>query len=66
MTSEKHRNPDGTYNGVSFMAEISGLSEAEIKWTFDTTKKLLAEGRSKGETKRIIREWAHHKPWERT
>ena len=66
MTSEKHRNPDGTYNGVSFMAEISGLSEAEIKWTFDTTKKLLAEGRSKDETKRIIREWARHKPWERT
>jgi len=48
------------------MAEISGLSEAEIKWTFDTTKKLLSEGRSKDETKRIIREWARHKPWERT
>ena len=28
------KNPDGTYNGVAFMAMMSGVSEAEIRDTW--------------------------------
>lgn len=41
---ENHRNPDGTYNGVSFMAEVSGLSQEEIAWSFARAKELAATG----------------------
>lgn len=43
---EKHRNPDGTYNGVSFMAEASGLSKEEIEWSWKRAKELAATGLS--------------------
>lgn len=32
---EKHRNADGTYNGVGALSEISGLSKDEVVSIFD-------------------------------
>lgn len=29
--NDKHRNPNGTYNGVSLMAELSGLPQDDIR-----------------------------------
>lgn len=60
---KKHQNPDGTYNGVTYMAEMSGLSEAEIQWTWNRMKELRAEGRSKDEVRRIVRDEARSRPW---
>lgn len=31
MDLDKHKNPDGTYNGVSALSEFSGLSEKSIQ-----------------------------------
>ena len=30
MSFEHHRNPDGTYNGVGVMSEVSGLSQETV------------------------------------
>jgi ribosomal protein L17 len=38
------RNPDGTYNGVKAMAQLSGLSEEEIRWTWERAKELRTAG----------------------
>lgn len=52
---EKHRNPDGTYNGVSALAELSGLSQEEIRWTWERGKELRAQGLSKDQISRALR-----------
>lgn len=31
MSLDKHRNPNGTYNGVTLMAELTGLGQDEIR-----------------------------------
>lgn len=58
---EKHRNPDGTYNGVAAMAELSGLSEEEIEWTWKRAKELKAMGLSKEQMARALRMEARDK-----
>lgn len=35
---DKHRNPDGTYNGVSALADYSGLTKAEIRAIVERVK----------------------------
>lgn len=60
-----HRNANGTYNGVAIFAEITGLPEAEILWTFNRLKSLMSDGASKDEAKRIVTEEARQKPWEK-
>lgn len=42
-----HRNPDGTFNGATMLAELSGLSTEEIKWTWERAKELKAQGMAK-------------------
>jgi hypothetical protein len=60
-----YRNPDGTYNGVKVMAALSGLSEAEVAWTFNRLKHLLhVEKKSADEAKAIVAEECKSKPWE--
>lgn len=62
---EKHRNPDGTYNGVAVMSEMTGLSPAEIRWTFERIKHLIhAEGKDKEAAKAIVKAECVNKPWE--
>jgi uncharacterized protein YoaH (UPF0181 family) len=58
---EKHRNPDGTYNGVSAMSEMSGLSQEEIQWTWERAKELRAMGLSKEQVARALRMEARDK-----
>lgn len=60
---EAFRNPDGTYNGIKALAQISGLSEAEIAWTADRLRALLKAGKSKDEAKAIVRAEAVSRPW---
>lgn len=64
--ADDFRNPDGTYNGVKMFASMSGLSEAEIQWTFLRIKALYAEGKTKQEAKAIVASEAKSKPWVRT
>jgi len=61
------RNPDGkTFNGVKLMAWLSGLSESEIRWTADRLRYLIhVEHKSKDEAKRIVKDEAKIKPWEK-
>ena len=58
---DRHQNADGTYNGVSFMSEISGLSQAEVLWTFNRAKELLAAGHTKVEVKATLKREAREK-----
>lgn len=55
LKPENHRNPDGTYNGISFMAALSGLTQDEIRWTFERTKALLATGLPRDEVVKIVK-----------
>lgn len=60
----KYANGDGTYNGAKMLAEISGLSEAEIVWTFNRMKHLTqVEGHHKAYAKGIVKAEAKSKPW---
>lgn len=51
----KHRNPDGTVNGVTYMAELTGLSQEEIRWSLQRAKELKASGKSPAECKAILK-----------
>lgn len=57
------RNPDGTYNGAKALAKLTGLSEAEIEWTWTRMKALIAEGKPIHEAKTILEEESKGKPW---
>lgn len=59
------RNPDGTYNGIKMLADLSGLSRAEVAWTAKRLQQLMAAGSSKAEAKAIVKTEAAEKPWER-
>lgn len=59
-----YANGDGTYNGTKLMAEISGLSEAEIAWTFNRLKHLIhVDGHHKAYAREIVKAEAKSKPW---
>lgn len=68
---EKFRNPDGSYNGVAAIHDLtkllypkSDISQAEIDWTFRRMKVLIqGEKKSKDEAKAIVREEAKGRPW---
>lgn len=56
MNFDAHRNSNGTYNGVTFFAELTGLPRAEIKWMFGRLKQLQqVEGKSKDEAVAIVK-----------
>ena len=57
------RNPDGTWNGAATMALITGLSEAEIRWTWDRLSAMLKSGMDKQEAMRLVKEQAKEQPW---
>lgn len=62
----RHRNADGTINGPSLFAAITGLSRDEIAWTFGRLKQLIqVEKVPKDEAKRRVGEEAKARPWER-
>ena len=58
---DKHRNPDGTYNGMTVLSELSGLSQEEIMWTWERAKELRASGLSKEQISRALRTEARDK-----
>lgn len=61
---DQWKNPNGTYNGAQMLADVSGLSIAEIRWTADRFKQLLhVEKRSKAEAKAIVKAESATKPW---
>ena len=63
----KYRNPGrDTYNGVRLMSDLSGLSQMEIRWTFDRLKQLMTgEGKSKEKAMAIVKDEGKSRPWER-
>lgn len=62
---EKHQNPDGTFNGISLLSELSGLPDAEILWIFKRTQELrMVEGKTREEAKAIVKAEAVGRPWE--
>lgn len=58
-------NPDGrTYNGAQMLADLTGLTMAEITWTAARLKHLMTvQGMGKEEAKRIVSEESKLKPW---
>lgn len=64
--SSDHRNANGTYNGVTIFAEITGLPEAEILWMFNRLKELMASGVNKTDAKAIVADEGQRKPWEQS
>lgn len=63
---EKHKNPDGTYNGATLLAEVTGLSAEEVTWTFNRLRQLKNEGKTVEEAKAIVREEEKNKSWTKT
>lgn len=61
--TDRARNPDGTWNGVVLMARWSGLSEAEIAWTWKRLKELMDAGKTKDEAKTIVATEGTVQPW---
>lgn len=60
----KHINPDGTINGITYMAELSGLDPREIKWMWGRMRHLIhVEKRSMEDAKAMLRAEAASKPW---
>jgi hypothetical protein len=61
----KYRNPDRpTYNGAAMLADATGLSQAEIVWTWERLKQLhQVEGRPMSEVKQIVAEESKSRPW---
>jgi hypothetical protein len=58
-------NPDGkTYNGVKIMAKLSGLSEAEIWWTWCRAKELKEMGMDKEQILSVLKAEGRNNPWE--
>ena len=61
---DKFRNKDGTINGASAMAELTGLSQEEITWSFKRLKQLMHnDGLSKKEALAVVKEESKNKPW---
>lgn len=61
---ERYRNPGTeTFNGVAMMADLTGLSQAEIRWTAMRMKQLYSEGKMKKEVLSIVRSEGRSKPW---
>mgnify|MGYP000122509908 FL=1 len=65
-TTDDSRNPGGTYDGTKLFSRLTGgvMSPAEIKWTFDRLKALMAAGTPKDDAKEIVKAEAAGKPWE--
>lgn len=38
MSIKDHQNPDGTYNGVGVLSELTGVSKEDVLITFETIK----------------------------
>jgi hypothetical protein len=64
---DRYRNADrNTYNAAKMMADLSGLSQAEIVWTFNRLKNLMQyEGKTKEEAQAQVKIEAADRPWER-
>lgn len=60
----RHTDADGTINGVTYMAELSGLDPREIRWMWDRMRHLThVEKHSMDEAKALLRAEAVSKPW---
>ncbi len=57
----KHRNPNGTYNGVSYFSEVTGLSQEEIAWTAARVRELREQGFGKEELLATVKREAKEK-----
>lgn len=64
---ERNRRPDGNYNGVGVLADLTGLSRAEIAWTAERVKHLMsAGGLDAGKAKTQVAIEAKDRPWEKS
>lgn len=58
------QNPDGTWNGARMMARWTGITEAEVIWTWRRLQQLLGtEGKTKNQALAIVKQEAKEKPW---
>ncbi len=57
------RNQNGTYDGVAFMASITGLSYAEVEWTARRIKELILSGMSRTDAVALVKVEAKEKKW---
>lgn len=64
---DKYLNADGkTYNGVALLSDLSGLSRAEVTWTFERLRYYLREqGLPKDIAKRLVAQECKSRPWEK-
>ena len=60
---KKYQNANGTYNGAAALSEFCGIPQDEIVWMFNRSKELYAQGLTKIEVLRIIKEERNTQPW---
>jgi hypothetical protein len=59
------KNENGTYNGVRALSAISGLSTAEVEWTWRRMVELKNTGLSSDAIKATLKAEAAARPWEK-
>lgn len=61
---DKYKNANSnTFNGAQMLADMSGLSVAEIAWTFNRMKELRQQGETKDSSLAIVKEECKLQPW---
>ncbi len=60
-----HQNRNGTYNGVTFFSEMTGLSQDELTWTWKRLQELMnGQKMPKEDALAIVRREQKSRPWE--
>lgn len=62
---DQFRNAGGTYDGAAMFAVLTGLSKAEVMWTFERMKALQAGGMSDEAAKAVVLEESKDRPWQK-
>lgn len=57
------QNPDGTWDGIAVMCRLSGLSRAEVEWTWARVQTLNSQGYTRKEALAKIRAERESSPW---
>ncbi len=60
---DRWKNPDGTYNAVAMLSELSGVPAPEVAWTGRRLGELMRAGKTREEAVAIVRAERPSAPW---
>ena len=60
---QQFRNQNGTYDGVAFLASMTGLSYGEVEWTARRIRELILCGTSRSDAVALVKQEAKEGKW---